>query len=165
MYHKLFTGQNIMVYTSPKFKLTYILTELHIKMLLTYVLHQVRTFVSTHTNAQGCQNFLLACIKMPASQTNIYGTIAITNTHGLKYTIFQELLPLRDHTRPTCQWDPCMGQKNMNIEYLIPRVLTLAFIPHLMLNPSITETLNKVNYIQRCWKYAMASDRFGPGFR
>ncbi len=47
----------------------------------------------------------------------------------------------------------------------IPPMNVQHFIPHLMLNLLNTDPLNKVNYIQRVWKYSTASDRFGPGFR
>ncbi len=69
--------------------------------------------------------------------------IARTNTRGIKYTIFNELVPLRDPMKPKAEWDPCRGTIKLNIVYFIPRVLVIAFVPHLHWKKCISVTVQR----------------------
>ena len=63
--------------------------------------------------------------------------IARTNTRGIKYTISNEFDFLQDATRLKAEWHPCRISNKLDIEYFIPQVFVLAFIPHLLLEKCI----------------------------
>ncbi len=56
--------------------------------------------------------------------------IAITHTSEIKYPIFNEFVPVQVSKSPKAECDHTRGTIELNIFYLIQRVLVFDFIPH-----------------------------------